>query len=58
MKMWFDSNEYKIIACAIKEYKETVNKLLRTGHSYAYDALQELIDVCDDILSKCDNADD
>lgn len=56
--MWFDSNECKIIACAIKEYKESVNKLLRIGHSYAYDALQEIDDLCDDILAKCDNADD
>ena len=56
--MWFDSNECKIIAGAIQEYKENVNKLLRTGHPYAYDALQEIIDLCDDILAKCDNADD
>lgn len=56
--MWFDSNECKIITDAIMEYKENVNKLLRTGRSYAYDALQEIIDMCNDILSKCNNADD
>lgn len=56
--MWFDSNECTIIACAMKEYKESVSKLLITGHSYAYDALQEIVDLCDDIIAKCDNADD
>lgn len=56
--MWFDSVECKVIACAIKEYKENVKKLLSTGSGYAYDALQEITDACDDILYKCDNADD
>jgi len=61
MKMWFDSTECKIIASAVKNYKETITKLFNTCHPAVYetlDALQEMIDLCDDILAKCDNADD
>lgn len=59
--MWFDSYECKIIANAIRNYKESVMKLFNTCHPSVYetlDALQEIVDLCDDILAKCDNADD